>query len=257
MKKKKKQSTVVFLGPDVLPEREQIEAVLADLGANLQWREEHEIAHTRALSLKLNDAEIALSVIGAPMEPELYTELLEMSGLSQEDKAAILGHGSHARVVYMDEETPVEPVNRMTAVYQVATRLGRMDGVAVLAPASGVFVLGLTPEHLDEAIEREIPPLDLWVAVEMKDDDHASTTGATHIGLPELELSGVGILDPDSIYSTVLDILLYLRRIRRELVPGETLHVGQQPWSWITMRGSDDLVKLRRIDADQETNVKA
>lgn len=251
-----KQTAVVFLRSGELPKREIIETALQDLGGQLTWHEEHEIGASYALSLTIDDAVIGLSVIGGPLERDLYEQAIELSGLQDEDKKAIESHGSHSRIVFMESGAEVvEPVICMTHVYRVAARLSALDGVAVLAPGSGVLILGLKPEHVDRSVDDEVPPLDMWVAVEMLSDDVAKTTGAATVGIPEVELSGVGLLDADATFSTAMDALLYLRRIRRELVPGEVLHIGQQPWDWMAIKAPEGLVKLKRVDPNESRNL--
>lgn len=249
--KKKRQSTVIFLRSEKLPDRAAVEAALAECCSGLSWHEEHETERGLAATVNLGDSQVALSILAIKLEPDLYADPLEVSGLSAEEKAMIEGHGSHARLVYIDESAPVEAVDRMALVYRVASRIAALDGVAVLAPASGVFILGLQPEHVDEAMKNETPPLDMWVALEKTEEDVVRTVGASYLDLPEVEAEGIGILDPETTFSTVMDVLLYLRRIRRELIPGETLHVGDQPFRWMTMRSSDGSLRLRRVELNE------
>lgn len=238
----------MFFAGGGLPEREAVLASLTDLEGDYFWLEENETKHTYALNARIGDATVAISIVGAPLDAEMYLPYLEVAGLDKADTEAIKRHGSHSRIVFMDEEDPIEPVNRMALVYQVAARLYTLDGVAVLAPASGVFVIGIEPEHIEKPLERDVPPLDMWIAVEKTEDDKVKTIGADYIGIPNIELEGIGLLSPESTFSTVMDVLVYLRRIRRELIPGETLHVGTQPWNWLTMKGTKKLVKLRRVE---------
>lgn len=257
MKKTTKQSAVVFLRSDELPKREVFEKALEDLGAQLTWHEEHEIGASYALSLTMNGAVIGLSVVGGPLERDLYAQAVELSGLPDDEKKAIESHGSHARIVFMESvEELVEPVICMTHVYRVAARLCMHDGVAVLAPGSGVLILGLESEHVDRSIEDEIPPLDMWIAVEKLSDDVVKSTGAAIVGIPEVELRGIGILDAETTFSTMMDTLLYLRRIRRELVPGEILHIGRQPWDWMAIKSPEGLLKLKRVDPEESRSLR-
>ena len=255
--KKINQSAVVFLNNDELPPRERVETALEGLGGCVEWHEEHELGATYAFSVELEGGIIGVSVIGGPLERELYDKPLETSGLPDDDRQAIEGHGTHARIVFMEERgDPIEPVLRMTHVYRIAARLSTMDGVAVLAPGSGVFVMGLGPEHVDNTIDDEVPPLDMWIAVEKTGDDVAKSVGAKIVGIPEVELTGIGLLDAETTFCTVMDALLYLRRIRRELVPGEVLHIGRQPWDWMTLKGPEGLVKMKRVDPEAARSVR-
>jgi hypothetical protein len=249
-----KQSAVLFQKGQGLPPRQAVEDALQDLSPKLQWLEEHETEVSRALSVHLGDQQLAVTLWGQPLAPELYQEMLTDSGLQAEDQEQIANHGSHVRIVSMKSEAVAEPVERMGLVYRVAARLASLDGLAVLAPGSGVFVCGLLPEHVDTPLSQEVPPLDLWVQVEMHGDDEAKTQGTTLLGLPELELHGVGLLPPEAIFATTMDVLLYLRRIRRDFVPGETMHVGRQPWQWVADKCTTGQVILRRQPLPQAVN---
>lgn len=247
MQKADKQSTVVFLRPTELPARTRIEEALGDLGAVLQWHEEHELDSTLALSLLIENIHIGVSVIAASLGPALYEKDLAASGLDHADRNRISAHGSHARVVSMKTETPAEPADRMWMVYRVAARLCALDGTAILAPASGVFVLGVDKEYVDSRRDDNVPPMDLWVQVEMGRDGIVRSRGALVSGVPEVALAGIEGLAPAEIYSTMMDVLVFLRQIRRELIPGEALHVGEQAWDWTVTSGDKDLVSFERV----------
>ena len=235
-----------------LPSREALESALEGLASGFVWRKEHEAGGILALEVAIGDSKIALSLIGEALEPKMYEDALEVSGLAPKEVEAIENHAAHARIVYLEEEEPVEAVLRMTLIYQIAARLTQLGSIAILAPASGVFVLGLKPEFMDKPEDPEVPPLDLWVAVEKVSDDKARSVGATQLNIPDVELDGIGILGAEAIFSTVMDMILYLRRIRRELVPGETVHIGRQPFKWFTMRSKDKkLIKLRRVELEE------
>jgi len=246
-----KQSAVIFFRDNQLPKREDVLSSLTDLQGKYTWQEEHELEGTMALSIEFAQANIGVSFFGAPLEERLYLPMLETAGLDETDVEAIKNHGSHARLVFMEEAEPIEPVERMGRVYRVAARLNSLDGLAVLAPGSGVFVIGITSEHVDKPLEAEVPPLDMWVTVEKKGDDVARSVGASVIGIPEVELEGVGILDAENTFTTVLDVLLYIRRIRRPFVEGEILHVGMQPWNWLAEESSKERMKFRRVALEE------
>lgn len=247
MQQANKQSAVVFLQRSELPAREDVEAALCDLtGAVLTWHEEHELESTRALSVFIESQHIAVSIIAAPLPREMYAEPLNASGLEGEDRGRIENHGSHVRVISMKTQEIIEPADRMWMVYRIAARLADMDRGVILAPASGVFVMDLDIGYVDTRTDDNVPPMDLWIGVEMGKDGVARSVGAGVAGVPEVELGELGEMPPEEIYSSVMHALVYLRQIRRELVPGESLHIGYQPWLWEVKSGDADRIHLER-----------
>jgi hypothetical protein len=252
VQKADRQATVVFLGPSELPSRAAVEAALGDIGATLQWHEEHELESTLALSILIEDIHVGVSIVAAPLPPALYEKHLAASGLDAGDQERVAAHGSHARIISMKTETPAEPADRMWMVYRVAVRLCGLGGVAVLAPASGVFALGVDTAYVDARRDDNVPPMDLWVQAEMGTDGIARSRGAFVSGVPDVELSGLDVMEPGEIYSTIMDMLVFLRQIRRELVTGESLHVGAQGWDWKVTTGDKELVKFVRVSPGSE-----
>jgi hypothetical protein len=243
-----KQSAVVFLRRSELPERKEVEAALATISGSLvTWHEEHELENTRALSLLLEGQHIAVSIIGAAIDPEMYGKILDDAGLAPEDREVIESHGSHARVISMKSDEVFEPADRMWLVYRVAARLSGLDGGAILAPASGVFVLGLDTEYVDSRRDDNVPPMDLWVQVVMEKSGEARSIGASVVGVPEVSLSEITGMDPEEIFTSIMGTLVYIRQIRRPLVTGESLHIGNQYWEWKVVSNEDELVRLQRV----------
>jgi len=248
MEEAHQQSAVVFLPQSELFSREEVEGALGDIeGAVLTWHEEYELEDTKALSLHLEGQHLAISFLKAPLVPALYHDLLDASGLEDDDRQQIEAHGSHVRVISMKTGEIVEPADRIWLVYRAAVRLAGLGQGAVLAPLSGVFVMGVDPSYVDSRREENVPPMDLWVQVELGQDGVARSRGAGIGGIPEVELSGIAELEPDQIYSSVMDTLVFLRQIRRFLVAQETVHIGRQPWQWEVTEGEETLVKLNRI----------
>lgn len=228
-----------------------MDRAVADLDEEPIWRGEGERGPDLVVRVT-EDQRVAVNFLAEPAADALYVEHLRGSGLDESDQRAVRAHRSHGRCSFMDTDAVVEPSDRMGAVYKVAARLSAMDGIAVLAPESGVFALGLRPEHVDGRLEQGVPPLDLWIQVEMTGEDRARSVGAPAAGALDVELVGVTGMSPDEVFDSVLGAVAYMERIRRELIPGETLHIGSQPFRWIALKGKKDLVVLQREEGSEE-----
>ncbi len=177
---------------------------------------------------RFGEHQIAMVALNAPVRQEVLARTVGVSPMPDEQREALMAHQAAMRLLYL--EGAAEPVEQLTALYQVATvmlsqgGLGIVNERAALAQPTDLLVEYLPLQPGDT------PPMPLWVGVvtfSMEDEVLVAqylmrTYGMEQFGLSELGLYVRDRSLADDVYHTLLNVCLYMveRGVASQPKPG-------------------------------------
>ncbi len=168
--------------------------------------------------VRFDDHQIVLIAFNAPVSEGVLSRTVGVSPMPNEQREALIGHRAAVRVLYMQGTD--DPVEQLTAMYQVATALVSQGGIGLLNERAALaqpiqLLLTFLPFRPDED-----PPLPLWVGVvtfPIGESDSAEvqrylmrTYGMEQLGVPELGIYVTDRSAADEVYHVLLNVGLYL-----------------------------------------------
>lgn len=175
--------------------------------------------------------QVVLIAFNSPVREEVLARTVAVSPMPEEQRQGLLSHRAAIRVLYTEGVS--DPIEQLMALYQVATALLSQGGLGILNERAALAQpLDLLLNYLPIS-PGDTPPLPLWVGVvtfgiegvdEAVDGEPPRylmrTYGMERLALPEL---GIYVQDrsvADDVYSTLLNIALYI------VEGGEKLQIG-------------------------------
>ncbi len=165
---------------------------------------------------RFGEHQIAMVALNTPVRQEVLARTVGVSPMPDEQRRALMAHRAAMRLLYL--EGAVEPVEQLTALYQVATVMLSQGGLGIVNERAA---LAQPTELLVEYLPLqpgETPPMPLWVGVvtfNLEDEALAPhylmrTYGMEQFGLPDLGLYVRDRSLADDVYHTLLNVCLYM-----------------------------------------------
>jgi hypothetical protein len=165
--------------------------------------------------------------INAQVRQEVLDATVGVSPMPEEERRQLLEHGAAIRLLYTGEDD--DPINQLTALYQVAGVLLEEDGLGIINERAALAVpTNLAKIHLPQ-LGSEVPPITLWTGVVTYSASNDAggregyllrTYGMDQSNLPELAIYIQDRGRADAAYHVLLNVGLYLVQGRPSLQVG-------------------------------------
>ena len=172
--------------------------------------------------VRFDGHQIVLIAFNTPVREEVLARTVGVSPMPEEQRQLLMAHRAGVRVLYAEGVS--DPIEQLTALYQVATALLSQGGIGILNERAALaqpldLLLNYLPLRADDT-----PPLPLWVGVvtfgigggaDARVDEEPPRYlmriyGMEQLALPELGIYVQDRLLADEMYSALLNIALYI-----------------------------------------------
>jgi hypothetical protein len=176
---------------------------------------------------QFGDNRVVMIAINAQVRQEVLDATVGISPMPEEERQELLEHGAAIRLLYTGEDD--DPINQLTALYQVAGVLLEEDGLGIINERAAIAVpTNLAKIHLPQ-LGSEVPPITLWTGVVTYSASNEEggregyllrTYGMDQSNLPELAIYIQDRGLADAAYHVLLNVGLYLVQGRPSLQVG-------------------------------------
>jgi hypothetical protein len=168
---------------------------------------------------------VAMVALNAAVRPEVLDVTVGVSPMPDDKRQSLLSHGAAIRLLYIGDEP--DPIDQLTALYQVAGVLLQWDGLGIINERAALAQpTELVNTFLPE-LDSDIPPISLWTGVVTFSMGDAApgrflvrTYGMDQCTLPELAIYIGDRSLADDAYHALLNVCLYIVQGRSGLQIG-------------------------------------
>lgn len=180
---------------------------------------------------RFDEHEIAMVALNAPVREEVLERTVGVSPMPDEQRALLMSHRAAIRLLYLGGSD--DPVEQLTALYQVATALITQGGIGILNERAALAQpTELLAEYLPFRPEDTLP-IPLWVGVVTFDVSEGlpyeryllRTYGMEQFRRPELGIYMQDRSAADAAYHTLMNVGLYIVETGTRLEIGPGHHV--------------------------------
>jgi hypothetical protein len=168
--------------------------------------------------------QVAMLALNAPVMKEVLDRTVGVSPMPEDKRAQLLEHKAAIRLLYVGNAS--EPLDQLTALYQVAGGLLSEGGLGILNERAALAQPAELVESYLSQLGGDPPPVPLWVgAVTFDAGDEAvrrylmRTYGMEQFGRQDLGIYLADRTGADDTYHLLMNICLYL------MESGPSLHI--------------------------------
>jgi hypothetical protein len=160
---------------------------------------------------------VVMIALSAQVRQEVLDVTVGVSPMPEEERQRLLDHGAAIRLLYVGDAG--DPIEQLTAVYQVAGVLLGEDGLGIINERAALALpAALAKIHLPQ-LDDEVPPISLWTGVVTyragnqeggREGYLLRTYGMDQCSLPELAIFIPDRAQADDAYHILINVCLYL-----------------------------------------------